>query len=66
MTPFESWSGKKLEVTHFHIFGSCAWVASLQKEERFGSSKKRMYFCGLSRRCKGVQIIGSFNIKYDH
>jgi hypothetical protein len=25
-TPYEAWSGLKPEVTHFHIFGSCAWA----------------------------------------
>ena len=25
MTPFEAWSGHKLDVTHFRIFGSKAW-----------------------------------------
>ena len=25
MTPFEAWSGHKLDVTHFRIFGSRAW-----------------------------------------
>ena len=25
MTPFESWSGHKPDVTHFRIFGSKAW-----------------------------------------
>jgi hypothetical protein len=25
-TPYEAWSGLKLEVTHFHIFGSRAWA----------------------------------------
>ena len=26
MTPFESWSGHKPDVTHFRIFGSKAWA----------------------------------------
>jgi hypothetical protein len=25
-TPFEAWTGDKLDVTHFHIFGSRAWA----------------------------------------
>jgi hypothetical protein len=25
-TPYEAWSGLKLKVTHFLIFGSCAWA----------------------------------------
>ena len=26
ITPFKSWSGHKLDVTHFRIFGSTAWA----------------------------------------
>jgi hypothetical protein len=32
-TPFEAWSGLKPEVTHFHIFGSCA-SARIPSEKR--------------------------------
>jgi hypothetical protein len=32
-TPYEAWSGLKLEVTHFHIFGSRAW-APIPSEKR--------------------------------
>jgi hypothetical protein len=32
-TPDEAWSGLKLKVAHFHIFGSCAW-ARIPSEKR--------------------------------
>jgi hypothetical protein len=32
-TPFETWSGRKPEVTHFRIFGSRAW-AHVSSEKR--------------------------------
>jgi hypothetical protein len=32
-TPYEAWSGLKLEVTHFRIFGSRAW-ARIPSEKR--------------------------------
>jgi hypothetical protein len=33
-TPFEAWSVLKLEVTHFHIFGSCAWAMIPSKKRK--------------------------------
>ena len=33
MTPFEAWSGRKPDVTHFRIFGSKAW-ARIPTEKR--------------------------------
>ena len=32
-TPYEAWSGLKLEVAHFHIFGSHVW-ARIPSEKR--------------------------------
>jgi hypothetical protein len=32
-TPYEAWSSLKPEVTHFRIFGSCAW-AQIPSEKR--------------------------------
>jgi hypothetical protein len=32
-TPYEAWSSLKSEVTHFYIFGSCAW-ANIPYEKR--------------------------------
>jgi transposase InsO family protein len=33
-TPYEAWSGLKPEVTHFHIFGSCAWARIPSKKRK--------------------------------
>jgi hypothetical protein len=33
-TPYEAWSGLKLEVTHFHIFGSRAWARITSKKRK--------------------------------
>jgi hypothetical protein len=32
--PYEAWSGLKQEVTHFHIFGSCAWAQIPSKKKK--------------------------------
>jgi hypothetical protein len=33
-TPYEAWSGLKPEVTHFCIFGSCAWARIPSKKRK--------------------------------
>jgi hypothetical protein len=33
-TSYEAWSGLKPEVTHFHIFGSCAWAPQIPSKKR--------------------------------
>jgi hypothetical protein len=33
-TPYEAWSGLKLEVTHFRIFGSRAWARIPSKKRK--------------------------------
>eukprot|EP00253_Pinus_taeda_P030718 PITA_30718 len=33
-TPFEAWSGTKLEVTHFRVFGSRAWARIPSKKRK--------------------------------
>ena len=46
MTPFESWSGHKLDVTHFRIFGSKAWARiPIEKTKGFTSPKQRVPIC---------------------
>ena len=43
MTPFESWSGHKLDVTHFIIFGSKAWARiPTEKKEGFATPNPRV------------------------
>ena len=46
MTPFEAWSGHKLDVTHFRIFGSRAWARiPTEKEKGFAAPKLRVTIC---------------------
>jgi hypothetical protein len=33
-TPYEAWSGLKMEVTHFHFFGSRAWARIPSKKRK--------------------------------
>jgi hypothetical protein len=33
-TPFEAWSGRKLEFSKFQIFGSCAWAHVHSKKSK--------------------------------
>ena len=55
ITPFESWSGHKLDVTHFRIFGSKAWVEFQLKRERLYSPKaKSAYLLGILKIQKGT------------
>ena len=44
MTPFESWSGNKPDVTHFRIFGSKAWARiPTEKRKAFNPNAKSDY-----------------------
>ena len=48
MNPFESWSGHKLDVTHFRIFGSKTWARIPNERERLCSAKdKSAYLLGI-------------------
>ena len=50
MTPFESWSGHKPDLTHFRIFGSKVW-ARIPTEKRKAlqpKSKSAYFFCILN------------------
>jgi hypothetical protein len=50
MAPFESWSGKKLEVTHFFIFGSCAWAHIPSKKRKdLDPQRKEVYLWVISK-----------------
>ena len=43
ITPFEAWSGHKLNVTHFKIFGSKAWARiPTEKRKGFAAPKTRV------------------------
>jgi hypothetical protein len=57
-TPYEAWSGLKLEVTHFRIFGSRAW-AQIPSEKRKALDPQRTecIFVGYPDGVKGYRLI---------
>jgi hypothetical protein len=57
-TPCEAWSGLKLEVTHFRIFGSRAW-AQIPSEKRKGLDPQSIecIFVGYPNGVKGYRLI---------
>ena len=65
MTPFESWSGHKPNVTHFKIFGSKAW-ARIQTEKRkdLQPQSQECLFVGYSEDSKGYKMIKFITKKY--
>ena len=55
MTPFESWSGHKPDVTHFRIFGSKASTRIPTKKRRISNPKvKSAYLLGILKIPKGI------------
>jgi hypothetical protein len=53
-TPYEAWSGLKLEVTHFHIFGSCAWAQiPSEKRKALDPQSTECIFVGYPNNVKG-------------
>ena len=56
MTPFESWSGNKPDVTHFRIFGSKAW-ARIPTEKRKDLQPQECLFVGYFEDSKGYKLI---------
>ena len=55
MTPFESWSGHKPDVTHFRIFGSRAWARiPTEKRKALQPKNKECLFVGYSKIQKGT------------
>jgi hypothetical protein len=57
-TPYEAWSGLKLEVTHFRIFGSrvWAWIPS-EKRKALDPQSTECIFVGYPDDVKGYRII---------
>ena len=54
MTPFEAWSGHKLDVTHFRIFGSKAWDRiPTEKRKALQLQTKSAYLLGILKIQKG-------------
>ena len=58
VTPFEAWSGKKLEVTHFCIFGSRAWARiPSDKRKALEPQIKECIFVGYPEGVKGYGLL---------
>ena len=65
MTPFESWSGNKADVTHFRIFGSKAWARILaEKRKALQTQSHECLFVGYSKDSKGYNLINLSTNKY--
>ena len=62
MTPFKSWSGHKLDVTHFRIFGSKAWARiPTEKRKDLQPQSQECIFVGYYEDSKRVQVY-----KFEH
>ena len=58
ITPFESWSGHKSDVTHFRIFGSRAWaIIPTEKRKDLQPQSQQCLFVGYSEDSKGYNLI---------
>jgi len=58
MTPFKAWSGHKLDVTHFRIFGSRAWARiPTEKRKALQHQSQECLFVGYSEDSKGYKLI---------
>ena len=58
MTPFESWSGHKPDMTHFRIFGSKAWARiPTEKRKDLQPQIQECLFVGYSKDWKGYKLI---------
>jgi hypothetical protein len=58
MTPYEAWRGLKLEVTHFHIFGSRAWAhIPSEKRKELDPHRIECIFVGYPDGVKGYILI---------
>jgi hypothetical protein len=63
-TPYEAWSGLKLEVTHFHIFGSRAWARiPSEKRKALDPQRTKCIFVGYPDAVKGYRLI---DLSSDH
>jgi hypothetical protein len=57
-TPYEAWSGLKLEVTHFRIFGSRAWARiPSEKRKALDPQSTECIFVGYPDGVKGYWLI---------
>ena len=58
MTPFEAWTGDKIDVTHFRIFGSRAWVhIPSEKKKALDPQITPCIFVGYLDDVKGYMLI---------
>ena len=58
MNPFKSWSGNKLDVTHFRIFGSRAWDRiPTEKRKDLQHQSQDCLFVRYSEYSKGYNLI---------
>jgi hypothetical protein len=57
-TPFEAWSSNKPEVTHFQIFGSCAWAhIPFEKRKALDLQSIACIFVGYPNGMKGYKFL---------
>jgi hypothetical protein len=57
-TPYEASSGLKMEVTHFFIFGSCAWAQIPSKKRKaLDPQSTECIFVGYPDGVKGYKLI---------
>jgi hypothetical protein len=60
LTPFEAWTGDKLDVTHFYIFGSRAWAyIPSEKRKSLDPQSTPCIFVGYPDDLKGYMLIDS-------
>ena len=58
MTPFETWSGHNIDVTHFGIFGSKAWARiPTKKRKALQTQIQECLYVGYSEDSKGYKLI---------
>ena len=58
MTPFKPWSGHKLDVTHFRIFGSKDWARiPTEKRKDLKPQSQEFLFVGYSKDLKWYNLI---------
>ena len=61
VTPFEAWTGKKPEVTHFRVFGSRAWAhIPTEKWRALEPQSKECIFVGYPDDVKGYRLLDPF------
>eukprot|EP00253_Pinus_taeda_P035997 PITA_35997 len=64
-TPFECWTGKKLKVSHFRIFGSRAWDhIPTDKRKSLEPQSVECIFVGYPDSFKGYRLLDSHNEKF--